>query len=669
MLTISEQLLKAIKARTGRRSEFGHGITTADKYVRTIADCCGPQLERLYPGQKLTLDSLLKEAGQKLVYSNPDMTVEVKQSEGDFSDVVPEGVELPPNTLMVFRHVLTTPRKDRDNDVLRTEGAQVDPKMLLLWQHIHTLPIGKLLAVQEHTPEVLRNVSAIVDINELAHDAAVMIDNGMGRFSHGFRAFEFVELKVPEGGEETGPLGFEVLRFEIMEESLVSVPSNADAETEDILLSLVGSKQLKSDVIKTWADKVQEKRPVAVPMSQMKLTLGDAIIDIAVPSTEIKTHKADDPSAEKRLETGSIDGSWEWIERELHDKAKDFVESNGISVADRFVWIAATFPDHAILCAEHEECGVKDEFLYFKATWELGDDGPRFTGDLEPVAVTVSIEVLERSPLHQIKQEAKRAVPFSGTTPSEDTEWDAGEAVGRLRSWAGVTVDEPTDTDWATYQKGFGRVIADGNKLADFSLPHHDIEDGELVVNRSGVSAAIGAVNGSRSNINFESESEREAVYAHLAKHLTDQFDTEPPEFRSLKFIQKEHEQYLLDAGEMLDDLKNNISSKAGRVLSERNMTALSDVIDDLKELSENDALNRAQKLLLKAAIGKIETILDSARPAQEETSVTPRDAARLLLCEADTELLCKTVQAITAILAAKEQERLGEQYRELVSL
>jgi len=176
---------------------------------------------------------------------------------------------------MAFRHVLTTSRKDRDGDVMHSDGAELDPKMLLLWQHVPTMPIGKMLASVEQNKNRVVVVSAIVDINDLCHDAAVMVDNGMGRFSHGFRALDFSEIKAGrEGDGKQEPGGFDVKKFEIMEESLVSVPANVDADTEEVLLSLVEGGKLTSGVMKEQARFIREKRPTTVPVKlDLKVTV------------------------------------------------------------------------------------------------------------------------------------------------------------------------------------------------------------------------------------------------------------------------------------------------------------------------------------------------------------------------------------------------------------
>lgn len=277
-MTINADLLNAIKARGETQTEFNYGILTADRYVKTLQECVGTDLCYRYASKGNTsYADLVKAASKKLTYNNPDMRVEeiYLDYKARFSENGLD-LELPKNTLMVFRHVLTTPRKDRDGDILRTKGARVDPKMLMLWQHVHTLPIGKQLGIAQHTSKILELYSAIVDINELAHDAAVMIDNGMGRFSHGFRALDFTKIKE-ESGKPTGG-GFDVKEYEIMEESLVSVPSNVDAETIDIMMSLVEGGKLTHPIMKSYGSSLRDKMPKQ-KQSGIEFDASGAVVD------------------------------------------------------------------------------------------------------------------------------------------------------------------------------------------------------------------------------------------------------------------------------------------------------------------------------------------------------------------------------------------------------
>lgn len=288
-MSTNDTLLKAIRGRRRKRTEFGYGILTADSYVRTLQKSIG--LDNCYKfaaGRGVSFDDLLRKAAKTLVYSNSDMELERATSSCDFKELMkgaPEGVELPKNTLSVIRHVLTSSRKDRDGDVLRSDGAIVDGKMLLIWQHVHTLPLGKYLYTVDKDTKALRVVSAIVDINELSHDAAVMADNGMARFSHGFRALKFDPFEEKDE-EPDMPLGFDVKEFEIMEESMVSVPSNVDADTEEVLLSLVEDGKLTSPIVREYGRAIRDRRPTSMPGVEIKYKeqAGDVVRELSCGS-------------------------------------------------------------------------------------------------------------------------------------------------------------------------------------------------------------------------------------------------------------------------------------------------------------------------------------------------------------------------------------------------
>lgn len=262
-MTPNDTLLAAIRSRGQKQTEFGYGIRTADVFVRTLAERIGIDSCYKYAASRTTsFDDILQKAGRTLVYSNSDMVIEEKDVNTIRKD---HDIELPKNTLMVFKHTLTTSAKDRDGDVLHAAGAVPDPKMLLLWQHLHTMPIGKAIAIADQNDEHLKMVSCIVDMNETSHDAAVMVDNDMGRFSHGFRAIDFEEIK--EGDKKRPSGAFDIKEYEIMEESLVSVPANVDATTEEVMLSLVEGGKLTSPMMKEYGKVLREKRSVQVPVT------------------------------------------------------------------------------------------------------------------------------------------------------------------------------------------------------------------------------------------------------------------------------------------------------------------------------------------------------------------------------------------------------------------
>ena len=329
-----DMLLEAIRGRSNKKTPFSYGITTADRYVSTLADYIGPDAcNRMVRRSRGSFDDLLKQASRTLVYSNEGMVVE---------EIGTEGIELPKNCLMAFRHVLTDSTKDRDGDTLHSDGAQVDPKMLLLWQHVHTLPIGKLLVVDSQNAKRLKVVSCIVDMNQLCHDAAVMVDNDMGRFSHGFRALEFTETKARDGHSAGG---FDVTKFEVMEESLVSVPANTSAETEEVILSLVEGGKLSSPLMKRVGRGIREKRAIQIPGVSIKYRerLGDFSKELTCNSlADLKTaaeagliggQKDENVTGDRGEKGEGQDGTG--ASKETDDKAADKIpESEGTDNAE-----------------------------------------------------------------------------------------------------------------------------------------------------------------------------------------------------------------------------------------------------------------------------------------------------------------------------------------------
>lgn len=459
-MSVHEKLLAEIKSRKQVQTLFGEGIITADRYVKTVLDCVGSDICYRYAATKETsFDDVMKKAAKTLVYRNEDMILEgapVTQA-GDFKMLVggDDEVEMPKNTLMAFKHCLTTPRKDRDGDVLRTDGAIPDPKMLLLWQHIHTLPVGKMLMIAEHSAQKLSLVSAIVDMNELSHDAAVMVDNDMARFSHGFRALQFEELKAEEG-ETTSPGGFDVKRFEIMEESVVSVPSNTDAEVEEVILGLVEGSRLTSGIMKEYGAQIRSKRPVRVAVTDQ---LGDfkRIVEANSPEQLAETVKALDDEKQRTgqeessgkgcgcggdktgtpeqkdgdaagaeggkkeskdsevkstlIYRGQIKNSWEHIEAQLDNKCSKYFQEEG-ELENRYCWRLATFADSVIFCCEHWESGHESEYKYFRKAWESDEKGNvSLTGEKEELDLEISIEESKAASPHTKEKDKTEEQP------------------------------------------------------------------------------------------------------------------------------------------------------------------------------------------------------------------------------------------------------------------
>lgn len=260
-----KDLLKSLEAR-GKQPGFGYGLGTAENHVKRFLQSAGSD-ELRAAGVISEKDgvSAVKRGAGVATWMGKDDEVKKFTNASDFKQVLPEGMEAPKNTLIVMKHTLTTDREDRDSDILRTAGASLDPKAPLLWQHMHGMPIGGVLAQVSHTDNELKVVSAMLDLNDITSDAAKLVEANLLRFSHGFRIFDFEERKETESGWP----GFDIKTFEIMEASLVSVPSNVDAEIEVIASQKFESKFFQNIQKSTLAD-----RPVQVAGADLPLFKG-----------------------------------------------------------------------------------------------------------------------------------------------------------------------------------------------------------------------------------------------------------------------------------------------------------------------------------------------------------------------------------------------------------
>lgn len=125
----------------------------------------------------------------------------------------------------IIRGIATSPDMDRVGDVVDPLGAQFKNPMPLLWQHRHDKPVGtvifdkpteKGITFEAHLPKI-EEAGALRD---RVDEAWQSIKSGLvSAVSIGFRAIESEMTKT----------GFLFKKSEIIELSLVTIPSNASA--------------------------------------------------------------------------------------------------------------------------------------------------------------------------------------------------------------------------------------------------------------------------------------------------------------------------------------------------------------------------------------------------------------------------------------------------------
>ncbi len=265
-------LLRAVQSRTA-----SYGIGTAAPFLQQFESCLGGTCPAKYfeSVSESRWRRAVKNARRQLVYHHPEMDFA-----GEFNKAAGRA-ELPPHTIASFPAVITTTRQDRDGDILETRGAQLDPKAPLLYQHMPFENIGRLLKSTQHTRKLLSGEFTLCG-TPLGEDCAMLAEHGALRISHGFLAEEFEPLDE----KEYDIPGFRVLSFTILEVSLVSIPSNPDAE-----ITAFSRNKLKHPLTKAVAQHKFRERP----------TISSAAIDVgalAQASTcTCQSHSSHHPSS------------------------------------------------------------------------------------------------------------------------------------------------------------------------------------------------------------------------------------------------------------------------------------------------------------------------------------------------------------------------------------
>lgn len=152
--------------------------------------------------------------------------------------------------------IASTPRSDRDNDVIEAKGAKFALPIPLLWQHNHNQPIGEVTEarVTDKGVEFTAKIAKIDEPGALKNridEAWQSVKSGLVKcVSVGFRPLEYDYLKEARG--------LHIKAWEWYELSVVTVPANPDA----MITSVKQIKEAFADA-KAENDQVEpQKAPV-----------------------------------------------------------------------------------------------------------------------------------------------------------------------------------------------------------------------------------------------------------------------------------------------------------------------------------------------------------------------------------------------------------------------
>lgn len=387
------EMLESIRSR---KSISRWGIGVASSYLAEI--------ERFAGAGQFDADEwrkCVKEAESRFTFCDPAAVVEKAHKKGsaefDISAI--------PNAILGIDAIITSKNMDRDGDVLDPMGANVDKNMPLLWQHMPQCPVGRFCGLTKQDGDVLAGRFAILDTS-LGRDVAILAEGGALRGSQGFKP---IEADVLTKGADGKPASWFVKKYETVEYSMVSVPSNVDS-----VVTAFHRKQLSDPLMKAWAGELDSQRSkvVNVPIDLKGKAGGDASVQAngepegtpaasqaksaadtnaaASPAIVTKETKELGDYAKKYLGLMSaehIPGSFEFIQSCLRRDAQTFLPANGVEMDDdEYCMLVATFADSAIVCvgcwrSNREDC--------YQVSWSMSDAGmPKFNGVPQPVTVT-----------------------------------------------------------------------------------------------------------------------------------------------------------------------------------------------------------------------------------------------------------------------------------------
>lgn len=186
---------------------------------------------------------------------------------------------------------------------------------------------------------------------------------------------------------------------------------------------------------------------------------------------------------------------------------------------------------------------------------------------------------------HEPQRDAKKAMPPQRFPFADrDMEWNAADAVVRLREWAGGVVFD--DIDKAMYRKGFLWYDDAEETFAAYKLPYVDIIDGEPHIIPRAVFAVAGALSGARGGVDIP-DADAAAVkrgvnslYARLAQELED--DTIVPPWKAKASNEHEFVTITLPASILADAIVKALGGTAAT------NDAAEGVLHELRNLSYN---------------------------------------------------------------------------------
>lgn len=385
-------------------------LATAAHYLRDLASAVGQREAAMLFGMSSDYRKVCKAARKRLCLHNPQFDIELKAMGGESVSELPDGV-----SAEILARV-TTNDKDWDGDIVHPDGLVFDQKGPLLWMHAQHMPIGTFAGQVSQDEKSARNRYHLSE-TQLALDAVKLYRIGALRNSIGFKVLEAEPLGFTDGaGGKQVPIGFDIKRAVVLENSAVAIPANPNATVEQVyakqyeaVREAYSEKQFACPVVQKYASVIYEGRPKVFRGADVEKQhegrelverLGKLVSSLESKGKEVETQSKDAEVDEIKMVSVGMDnymkGSYESAIDGIERSVKRYLCEKGGCDDDMYPHVMATYGDKAYVCMRKwTESGPKRKC--YSVDYKMGDDGVEFTGNK---AVKIEPSVMEVAEKH-----------------------------------------------------------------------------------------------------------------------------------------------------------------------------------------------------------------------------------------------------------------------------
>lgn len=429
------------------------GIETAEIYIKQLANQFGNDQAAglFYNSKSVKWSGAVKQSRSELTYHCDGMDVVSVFSKAASNEVViDQSSSIDNGAYAEYEAIIGTRMKDWDGDIVEPKGYTFDMKSPVLWMHAHGMPCGSLKSIVSRDDNMAKCRFRIAD-TALGRDAVSLMQVGALRKSIGFKPGDFSPLGFKKDLEGRDiPDGWHVRTSMILENSLVSIPSNMGTGVEvvyakavDGIRTLSGQKKFQDERIAYWAKSYDEGRA--------------SVVRGWVKPKELKEVKMDDFSTKFHGVDRYMPDCLEEITSNVsHAVDEYFSEKKMLGENYGYCYVFATYQDKAYSVIR-SGCGKDSKRVFYQADFKLSGSKVEVTGVSE-ITITPSVtQVASEKMLEAIEGRlATKSVPVVDGTGGADERSDLRKAIAGLL--IGKSIDGELVAEMRQAADAFGRL-------------------------------------------------------------------------------------------------------------------------------------------------------------------------------------------------------------------